>query len=110
MSQIPTILLNFERILLTLDFCSDFLVNEYKVEFSFVKFSVMEKLLHVTTSAAVLYDYNFESLETLGDSIIKFVLTLILLYNRSERGEGIIQSIRREMLKIDKLQELGIES
>jgi ribonuclease III len=105
LSKLPTLLTEFERILLSHQFCCEFLFAE---EHQMMNYEDLQIFLHALTSPGLLQDYSFESLETLGDSIIKFILTTCIHYNYPHYTEGRAQGLRRDLLKNDKLQDIAI--
>ena len=71
------------------------------------------ELRHFTaavTSPAMMEDYSFEILETLGDSVLKFIITFHLFDKFPEYQEGDISKKRNELTKNNYLYEKGKNS
>jgi len=116
-TKLPTVLAKLERYVLPYEMCRKFKINinptnesnKMKKLFSFT-FDKLNIFLHATTAPSMMEDYNFESLETLGDSILKFVLSLKLFIENENDSEGELQKKRTDLLKNDKLHEIGLNS
>lgn len=99
-AQLPAILINIERYAA---------VREFKIynNFLFMKNYSLHKALCSRSYDKVM---NNETLETLGDTVLKTIVTLNLFKNNSEMNEGGMTQARTKVINNKYLSKRGLES
>ena len=104
-SKLPSILVQFER---------SILIHQMISKLNLFKRVLNEnELRHFTaavSSPAMMEDYSYEILETLGDSILKFMITFHFFDKFVDYSEGDISKKRNEITKNNYLYEKGKNS
>ncbi len=103
--KLPSVLVQFERFNLIHQ-----MINTMKL---LSKPPTENELMHFTaavTAPAMIEDYNYEVLETLGDSVLKFLVTFYLFSKYPDFKEGHISRKRNELTKNNYLYEKGKNS
>ena len=104
-SKLPSILAQFERFVL---------IHEFVKSRSILSLPANEEeIKHFTaavTSPAVTEDYSFQILETLGDSVLKFLITYHFFDKYPKFTEGEISKNRNDITKNNYLFEKGRNS
>ena len=96
----PSILVNIERLAQ---------VREFKLlhKFGFMRNYHLYKALSSTSFDKVM---NFETLETLGDTVLKTIITLHLFKQSTNNDEKIMTQERARIINNDNLGKKGLES
>jgi endoribonuclease Dicer len=104
-TRLPSILIQFERFILVHQ-----MIKSMKL---LTKPPTEQEVKHFTaalTSPAMIEDYSYEILETLGDSVLKFMVTYYLFDKFPHHSEGDISKRRNELTKNNYLFQKGSQS
>ena len=103
--KLPSILVQFERFVLIHQ-----MINTMKLFNRTLSDKEIMNFTSAVTSPAMTEDYSYEVLETLGDSVLKFIVTFVLFDKYPEFKEGQISKKRNEITKNNYLYEKGKNS
>jgi dsRNA-specific ribonuclease len=87
-ARLPSIMLQFERLFIPID-----ILNSYKLNFNLMVDDI-GIFTQALTPCSVQLRYNYEALETLGDSIIKFLVSHYLYQSFPYSSEGEMVKLR----------------
>ena len=108
--KIKSLLINFEQYLKINEFINlNVLSNNYLLNNNNNYYSQKIKPIHrfmfynSLTSNSCLYDYDYQTLETIGDSVLKFLCTLCLYYKNKLLKEGNYSILRQDIVRNSNL-------
>ena len=94
-----SMLVNFERSVIVSELA-------HLMDFNFIPF---KHLYCALQNSAADSDYNYQYLETIGDSVLKFVVSLHL-FTSNEGDQGVLTSKKVAIIKNDNLANFGIQA
>lgn len=97
--QLPQILIDLESFSYVCEFCSqfDFKGDDY------------QEIYCALRSPSLDAKHNYESLETLGDSVLKFLVSTFLFLDNDRDSEGRLSNKRRRLVSNHYLASVGYE-